>query len=251
MMRILISLAAAMQEPTTAVDPAKAVLVELRRAIQQRLPLRVDSELKRYSDYGDISIQAGPVSSTSIRLELLEDSFLLELDLGRGHKGVHRFQGCELTRYSGGSESRHYSKWKFQEAECFSWPRYCPMDCQVLWDNAAFGGLFSPVVQSSVALQTGKGEWVLGLTTLTPRNIPVYWRYHFDPETHIIHRASRRTQDNGNNPVVSEQTGLWTLKYYPLQGEDLERVRNWQPPKGAKLRRGKASSIEAERLAGR
>lgn len=249
LMHTLFSLAAAMQEPPAAVDRAKEVLVELRRAIQQRLPLEVEAELKQYSDYGDIGIQAGPVFSTSSRLFLLEDAFLLELDLGRGYKGVHRFSNCELTRYTGGPNTLNYSKWKFAPSECLSWPRYCPADCQFLWDNFAFGGLFSPVVQNSVAVKAEKNGWVLELTTLTPRKFPVYWRYHFDPETHVIHRASKRTEDNGNNPAVSEKTVVWKLKYSPLLAEDLERVRNWQPRKGAKLRTGKKSSIAAERLA--
>ncbi|MBL8179783.1 MAG: hypothetical protein JNK48_34205 [Bryobacterales bacterium] len=134
------------------------------------------------------------------------------------------------------------------EAECLSWPRYYPLDCQFLWDNFAFGGLFSPVVQNSVALRVENNEWVLELTTVTPRNIPVYWRYYFDPETYVIHRAGKRTKDNGNNPAVSEKTEVWTLKYRPLIADDLGLLRNWQPPKGAKLRTGKRSSITAERL---
>lgn len=243
---VLIPLVGAMQEPAPAVHGPKEALVELRRGVQQRLPLAVDAQVKQYSDYGSTDVEAGPVYSSTARLTLLADAFLLELDLGQGYKGVHRFSDCELTRYTGGAGRWHYSKWKFSEGECYSWPRYCPSDCQFLWDSFALGGLFAPVVQGSVTVREGKRERVLELTTMTVRGIPVFWRYHFDPETYVIHKVSRRTEDNGRNPVVSEKTGVWTLRYRALQAEDIERVKNWQPPKGSKLRMGKDSLIRAE-----
>jgi len=242
----LVVVVAAAQAPVSLEQHPKQILVELRRPLQQRLPLLVEAQLKQYVDFGGTRVEAGAVYSSAARLTLMADAFLMELDLGSGHKGVHRFSGCELTRYSGGAGKRHHSKWKFSETECFSWPRYCPSDCQFLWDSFALGGLFAPVVQDSLTVREGRKERVLELTTVTVRNIPVYWRYHFDPETYVIHKASRRTEDNGNNPVVSEKTGVWALQYRALQAEDIERVKNWQPPKGSKLRKGNESSIRAE-----
>lgn len=112
----------------------------------------------------------GLASATDTRLMLTEDSFLLDLFRGEPFEAVHQFRQCTLTIYSMARGT--VSSWQFPENACTGWPRYCPDDCEYLWQNQPFGGLFSPVVSGSVSLGSKGKDSILQLTTLTRRDIP-------------------------------------------------------------------------------
>jgi hypothetical protein len=213
------------QEASAQRNDPKAVLVELRRALSQRLPVEIRIHAKVYMQADQSAeLRVGLSSATDTRLTLTADSFLLELFRGEPYEGVHHFDQCTLTVYS--MPRRTVSSWQFQEDACTGWPRYCPADCEYLWQNQPFGGLFSPVVAGSVSLGSKGKDQILQLTTLT-----------------------RRSTDNGRNPIVGEQTTEWSIRYSPLSEEGLARLRSWKAPKGARRRTGAQSAIIAEKEA--